>query len=769
MLRRLGILAVALVMTALLWAGWYAYERGFTRKWRGFVTSEFHKRGVDLTLRQLALVPFRGIVARDVRIYSGGDRKRTVAVVDEMLLVIDYASLLREQPFLQALELRDARLSVPLVTGNPHGPAVEVAGLSGRMFFSPQQVHLSRLEADLYGIRVSASGRLVNPQLFGGGGLRDSQGFVRWGERVIEELGKLRFEQGAPTLEVRFTGDLARPEELFAEAEFQSGRVVRAGVALEEVRFRLGLRDQVVELKEFAVRDKVGDLRVSGSASMEEREARVELQSGVDVIRLAKALLPGQQWEDLAGFGSQKLEMTGTWRWGAEPSVALRGHLEVGRFGVRNMVFESLAGDFSYGDGSWSAREVRLAHRSGDLRADVMRVPGEFKARVKSGINPLVLAPLTWGPLAAVLSELEFGRPPKVELEVNGSEMRWDALRMKVEAEAGPCSFRKVQAQGVTATVRLERGRLVVDPFRVVRREGEATGGVEWETGTGVVKLNKVRSSLAAEVWPAWIGPDLGRALEPYRFGRRPVEVTLDGVVAPLASQTRLGIEVSAPAGMDWSFLERQWSVGPATAVFEWSPDRLKIKSLDASLLEGKVRLEADLGLAGKGVSGPLTVHLEQLDFGALMKALTGGDRVKGVVDASGKFVLADEARRMEGEGQVFVRGDVYAVPFLGPLGEILNGIVPKLSMDLTQTMTASFRMDGGAVKTEDFAVQGKGYLLKGHGKLMVFDDSLDFSVRINARGLPGVLLFPVSKLFEYVAEDKLSKPRWRQKILPKL
>jgi len=56
-----------------------------------------------------------------------------------------------------------------------------------------------------------------------------------------------------------------------------------------------------------------------------------------------------------------------------------------------------------------------------------------------------------------------------------------------------------------------------------------------------------------------------------------------------------------------------------------------------------------------------------------------------------------------------------------------------------------------------------------GGGKLFFLDDKMDFDARINARGLPGVLLFPVSKLFEYTATDSLSKPNWRPKIVPRL
>jgi len=45
----------------------------------------------------------------------------------------------------------------------------------------------------------------------------------------------------------------------------------------------------------------------------------------------------------------------------------------------------------------------------------------------------------------------------------------------------------------------------------------------------------------------------------------------------------------------------------------------------------------------------------------------------------------------------------------------------------------------------------------------------MDFDMRINAQGLPGVLLFPVSKLFEYTSDEKLSKPTWRPKVVPRL
>jgi hypothetical protein len=55
-----------------------------------------------------------------------------------------------------------------------------------------------------------------------------------------------------------------------------------------------------------------------------------------------------------------------------------------------------------------------------------------------------------------------------------------------------------------------------------------------------------------------------------------------------------------------------------------------------------------------------------------------------------------------------------------------------------------------------------------GDGMIGFLDDRMDFDMRLNARGLPGVLLFPVSKLLEYETRGKFSKPNWHAKIMPK-
>ena len=64
--------------------------------------------------------------------------------------------------------------------------------------------------------------------------------------------------------------------------------------------------------------------------------------------------------------------------------------------------------------------------------------------------------------------------------------------------------------------------------------------------------------------------------------------------------------------------------------------------------------------------------------------------------------------------------------------------------------------------------MQGPGFELFGDGGVQFPSGHLDLSVRINAKGIPGLVLFPVSKLLEYVATGFVSDPQWRPKIVPR-
>src|ERR1700726_4503296 len=105
---------VVLAISALIGGGWYLAKKGFGREWRRRVVEELHKRGVEVSIRRLTLNPFRGLVAKDVRIFDYKNRGNTLALISEISLDINYAALLHRQPFLNAIDIRNAQIWLPL-------------------------------------------------------------------------------------------------------------------------------------------------------------------------------------------------------------------------------------------------------------------------------------------------------------------------------------------------------------------------------------------------------------------------------------------------------------------------------------------------------------------------------------------------------------------------------------------------------------------------------------------------------------------------------
>src|SRR5437868_9620258 len=99
-------------------SGWYLAKRGFGRQWRYRVVEELHKRGVEASVGRLTLDPFRGLVAKDVRIFDYKNRENTLALISEISLDINYAALIHHEPFLNALDVRNAQITFPLKTAD---------------------------------------------------------------------------------------------------------------------------------------------------------------------------------------------------------------------------------------------------------------------------------------------------------------------------------------------------------------------------------------------------------------------------------------------------------------------------------------------------------------------------------------------------------------------------------------------------------------------------------------------------------------------------
>src|SRR2546427_1972670 len=163
--RRLGIsivrLAVVLVIAAAIGSGWYLARKGFGKQWRSRIVEELHRRGVEASIGHLTLNPFRGLVARNVRIFSYQDRTNTLAFISEIVLDINYAAFFHHQPFLNALDIRNAEVTLPLKGPQGKTEQPQLRRFHAHIYFPPEQIFVSQAEGILCGVRVSATGQLI--------------------------------------------------------------------------------------------------------------------------------------------------------------------------------------------------------------------------------------------------------------------------------------------------------------------------------------------------------------------------------------------------------------------------------------------------------------------------------------------------------------------------------------------------------------------------------------------------------------------------------
>src|SRR5205814_987173 len=240
--RRIAVSFVRLVILAIILGigggGYYLAKRGFGRQWRYRVVEELRKHGVEASIGRLTLDPFRGLIAKNVRIFDYKNRENTLALISEVSLDINYAALIHRQAFLNALDVRDAQITFPLKTAQGKADKAQLTNFRAHVYFPPEQIYVSQAEGIFCGIRISATGQLIkreNYQPSPSISPEEWQRRLSIAQRVLNELKKFTFLGAPPSLQLKFSGDVAEIEKARVEATLHGDRLQRASYELRDL------------------------------------------------------------------------------------------------------------------------------------------------------------------------------------------------------------------------------------------------------------------------------------------------------------------------------------------------------------------------------------------------------------------------------------------------------------------------------------------------------------------------------------------------------
>jgi hypothetical protein len=771
--RRIVVSMVRLLILAAIFGiiggGYYLARRGFGRQWRHRVVEELHKRGVEAYIGRLTLDPFRGLVAKNVRIFDYKNRENTLALISEVSLDINYAALIHHESFLNALDVRDAQITLPLRTRDGKSFKAQLTNFRAHVYFPPEQIYVSQAEGIFCGIRISATGQLIKRENYQPSPSISAEEWQRRlliAQRVVNELQKFSFSSAPPSLQLKFSGDVAEIEKARVEATLRGDRLKRGNYELRDLSAVAEWNNQHLNVAHCEWSDGMGSFAGRADWNRESNSANFQVRSSLDLKPFLDAFGLGDPLAGIEFLSSPLIEISGTVSVGPDrfrPDII--GHAAFGRFIYKSVPFSDLTADFSWDGERTLVRDLRLRHQTGQLRGDLFDAPADFRLNVESTIAPDAMRALASPELNEFLREWEWQRSPAIRLSIQGEDRNPGSWRGDGTIALGRTRFRGAWMNSASANIHFADGALACQDFHVARNEGTGTGSFTYDFKKHEVRISNIRSSLNPAEAIFWIDPKIWKTVAPYKF-RRPPTVTANGLYQFSGGKnTRLEIKMDGTNGMDYVFLGKTLPFDRVSARLLFTSDRLQILDLRGGLLSGTLRGNADISLARNDPSYRANVSVSEINFPLLTDLYYNYKTAHGVLNGTYDFTgLGSDPRTMRGRGKVEVaNGDVFAIPIFGPLSGILNHIVPGSGYSIAHKASADFKINEGIIHTENFEAAGTLFSMLGHGDIHFLDDKLDFNLRLNMKG-PGMLLTPVYKLFEYTGEGSLKKPDWHPK-----
>ncbi|HEX8680231.1 MAG TPA: hypothetical protein VF683_09740, partial [Chthoniobacterales bacterium] len=505
----------------LLFGGWYLANKGFGRQFRTKVVEELRKRGIDASVRKLTLDPFRGLVAKDLRIYDAKSRTTLVAI-SEVALDINYGALFHRESFLNAIDVRNADLTVPNLGGDPNAPPAQLKEFRAHVYLPPNQIHISQAEGVFCGVRISATGQLINrpdPKAKRRIAEEELRQRMQLLQRVAQELGRFTFPGRAPSLQVKFSGDLSEMEKSHADITLTGERIQRGAYEIKALNAAAEWTDGRLDLSQCEWTDGGGAISASASWDTPTKRAEYQLRSSIALKQFLEAFGLGNLVTDLTFASAPELELSGSASLAeAKPRFTALGRLQLDAFTYKTVAFSDLGADFSWDGERTMLREVRVRHASGDVRADLLDAPGDFRLDVESSVNPAALRSLVSGGLGKFLGEWELPRSPAGRIAIRGKSRDPQTWSGDGNLAVQRARFRGVWMNSGTANVHLGDGAVSFNDLHVVRDEGIGTGGFTYDYTNHEVRIHNVRTHLRPADVIYWIEPKLFKIVAPYKF-----------------------------------------------------------------------------------------------------------------------------------------------------------------------------------------------------------------------------------------------------------
>ncbi len=290
--------------------------------------------------------------------------------------------------------------------------------------------------------------------------------------------------------------------------------------------------------------------------------------------------------------------------------------MALGNFTYKTVPLLGLTFDFAWDGARTMLRDVRVRHASGELLADALDAPGDFRLKLESSINPAALRPIVRRRIAKFLGEWEWPRSPAVRLAVRGTSRHPETWHGDGTVALQRMRFRGVWANSVRADVRFGEGALTFNNLRVVRDEGVGSGSFTYDFKQHEVRLQNIRTTLRPTDVIYWVEPKLFKVVAPYKFKAPPTRGRERRRAISRRQEHPSRARRRCP-GRDWITFSsaRPCPSEPPKGNLLITHERVQLLSVSGALFGGLVRGTADISVAENDRRYSARVSVEGANF----------------------------------------------------------------------------------------------------------------------------------------------------------
>lgn len=790
--RNLRSLAFLLIVSAVLTALgtlWWANHTGLPESWRAAIEREVAKQGAHIKIGSLSFIPLQGVVATKVRFYSDAEHQHEISHLERVLLDFDKTQLARGIVHITRIELKDAGLILAVDPNNPDSDSLEITNASGTLLMpGARRLEVRDAVGSIAGIQVSLNARLTGYQQAGAPPPADDQLGKRRRllARVIEELRKWRFDAASPPkIAVFLDGNANQSSSLAAKITLHAKGIEKNQHLLEDLSAEAEINGDLLTVTSLHAKDSRGTLQGHLDYDLGDRDGRFDIRSSLEIPALLKAWMGLPPLREVVIGGSQKLDVEGEFQVGDNnvPQVHMTGSARCESVMLRGVPFNTVKTSFSWREGDLFLRDVRLTRPDGEAKGKAMIQWPLVRMALESNLPEQIYKPFFIGqPLEKVIGDFSDRKGAEVVVRLEGG---FDATDKHSWAYTGGGHVKNVNYKGVPVNfaeckfslshheLDFQDGTVVFNYQNYPLREAfngpaQATakiGRIRYNAPEKVVEVEDVSGAIWAAPLVRLFAPKVADSLEVYRF-HQPPELKGNGVVdVTPQGRTELDVSFNSTGAADYRFLGENLTLSQPSGKVLIRGEKVTIEDLKLNGFDGPVAAHFDFNGKGK-IEGEMS--WTRLSVPSL--ASTYGFNMKGGGDLTGRleFTITDgKVETMNGEGLCALeKTELFSVPIFGPLSPLVSGVLSdrRAGFERAKSAFCNFTIKDGVLATRDFQTSTTSLTFLGDGSVDLKERTLDMTMRLNARGLLGLLTLPLRPfygMFQFRGTGPLKEPKW--------